>query len=137
MQTFFSFAAKKVIWFVEDNYLQRAFQVMVDNPECFHQLGNFELVETCFSAVMSFEHVPTAVLELCNTLQYVEQFIIVHVGASDFSKYNNLQQCQNIVSMMQRVNKLVKAVDTHHSNGFKRVFYSLMLSVPWYSGWQQ
>ena len=62
------------------------------------------------------------------------QFIVVHVGASDFSKYNNLQQHQNIKAMMQKVNKLV---DTHHSDGFKGIFYSLMISVPWYPGWQQ
>ena len=34
-------------------------------------------------------------------------------------------------------NKLIQAVDTHHSDGFKGVFYSLMVSVPWYLGWQQ
>ena len=38
---------------------------------------------------------------------------------------------------MGKVNKLVKAVDTHPSDGFKGVFYSLMISVPWYPGWQQ
>ena len=38
---------------------------------------------------------------------------------------------------MQKVNKLVKAIDTHHSDGFKGIFYSLMISVPWYLGWQQ
>ena len=95
---------------------------MVDNPDHFHQLGNFDLVETRFLVVMYFEHVPVAVLQLFNTLQYVPQFLVVHVGASDFSKYNNLQQHQNIASMMQRVNKLVKAIDTHHSDGFKGVF---------------
>ena len=68
-------------------------------------------------------------------MQYVPQFIMVHVGASDFSKYNNLQQ--HIEGMMQRVNKLVKVVDTHHADGFEGIFYSLMVSVPWYLGWQQ
>ena len=38
---------------------------------------------------------------------------------------------------MQKVNKLVKVVDTNYSNGFKGIFYSLMLSDPWYPGWQQ
>ena len=90
MLTFFSFTAKKAIWFTGDKYLRKAFQVTVDNPDCFHQLGNFELMETCFLAVMFFEHVTAAVLELFNTLQYVLQFIVVHEGASDFSKFNNL-----------------------------------------------
>ena len=80
----------------------RAFQVTVDNPDHFHQLGNFEVIETGFSAVMFFDHVPSAVLDLLNMLQYVPQFIVVHVGASDFSKYNNLQQSQNIKAMMSR-----------------------------------
>ena len=39
--------------------------------------------------------------------------------------------------MMLKVNKLVKVVDNHHSDGFKGIFYSLMISVPWYPGWQQ
>ena len=39
--------------------------------------------------------------------------------------------------MMQKVNKLVKAVDTHHADGFKGIFYSLMVSVLWYPSWQQ
>ena len=110
---------------------------MVDNPDHFHQLKNFNLVESCFSDVMYFEHVPLALLDLFNNLKYVPLFIVVHVGASDFSKYNNHTQRQNIASMMSRVNQLVKAVDTHHADGFKGVFYSLMLSVPWYPGWQQ
>ena len=89
--TLFSFAAKKAIWFVSDKYLQRAFQATVDNPDCFHQLWNFDEVETHFSADMFFDYVPLAVLDLLNSLQYVPQFIMVHVVASDFSKYNNLQ----------------------------------------------
>ena len=89
--TLFSFVAKKALWFLGDKYLQRAFQVMVDNPDCFHQLGNFEMIETHFSVVMFFDHVPSTILDLLNTLQYMSQFIIVNVGASDFSKYNNLQ----------------------------------------------
>ena len=135
--TLFSFAAKKAIWFVSDRYLQRAFQVTIDTHSCFHQLGNFEEVETHFSAVMFFDHVPSAVLDLLNSLQYVPQFIVVYMGALDFSKYNDLQQHQNIEALMQKVNKLVKAVDTHHADGFKGIFYSLMVSVPWYLGWQQ
>ena len=39
--------------------------------------------------------------------------------------------------MMQKVNKLVKVVDTHLVDRFKGIFYSLMVSVPWYLGWQQ
>ena len=137
MLTLFSFAAKKATWFVSDKYLQRAFQVMVDNPDHFHQLGNFEYIETHFSAVMFFDHILSAIFDLLNTLQYVPKFIVVHVGTSDFSKYKNLQQHQNIKTMMQWVNKLIKAVDTHHADGFKGIFYSLMVSVPWYLGWQQ
>ena len=106
---------------------------MVDNPGHFHQLNNFELVESRFSDLMFFDHVPLAVLDLFNTLEYVPQLIVLHVGASDFSKYNNLTQWQNITTMMKKV-KLVKAVDTPHSDGFKGLFYLLMLSVPWYPG---
>ena len=86
---------------------------------------------------MYFEHVPMAILDLFNTLKYVPLFIVIHVGASDFSMFNNHTQWQNIATMMKKVNQLVKAVDTHHADGFKGVFYSLMLSVPWYPGWQQ
>ena len=90
MLTLFSIAAKKATWFVGDKYLERAFQVMVDNPDHFHQLENFEQIETHLSAVMFFDHMPSAVLDLLNTLQFVPQFTVVHVGALDFSKYNNL-----------------------------------------------
>ena len=110
---------------------------MMDNPNHFHQLGNFDEVETHFSPVMFFDHVPSAVLDLLNSLQYVPQFIVVHMGASYFSKYKNLQQCQNIEAMVQKVNKLAKLVDTYHADGFKEIFYSLMVSVLWYPGWQQ
>ena len=109
----------------------------MDNPDCFNQLGNFAVIETHFLAVMFFNHIPSAILDLLNMLQYVPQFIVVHMGVSDFSKYNNLQQCQNIKTMISKVNRLVKAVDTHHSDGFKGVFYSLMISMSWYPGWQQ
>ena len=113
-----------------DKYLQRAFQVLVDTPDKFHQLGNFEVIETHFLTVMSFDHIPSAILDLLNMMQYVPQFIVVHVGAVDLSKYNNLQQHQNIKTMMSKVIKLVKAVDTHHLEVFKGVFYSLMISIP-------
>ena len=94
------FSAKKALWFVGDKYLQRAVQVTVDNPDHFHQLNNFELVKSCFLDVMFFKHIPMAVLDLFNTFKYIPQFIVVHVGASDFSKYNNLTQRQNIATMM-------------------------------------
>ena len=73
-----------------NKHLQRAFQVMMYNPDHCYQLGNFELVETHFSAVMFFEHVPSATLNLLNTLQCVLQFTVVYIVVSDFSKYNNL-----------------------------------------------
>ena len=130
-------SAKKVLWFVGDKYLKTVVQVTVDNPDHFHQLNNFDYVESHFSDVMYFEHVPMAILDLFNTLKYVPLFIVIHVRASDFSMYNNHTQRQNIATMMKKVNQLIKAVDTHHIDGFKGVFYSLMLSVPWYLGWQQ
>ena len=133
----FSFAAKKAIWFFRDKHLQCAFETTVDNKDHFHQLEHFEDVQSHFSSVMFFEHVPAAVLDLLNSLQYIPLFILIHAGASDFSKYNNLKQKINIKNMMHHVNRLVKAVDTHHSDGFKGVFYSLVVSVPWYPGWQQ
>ena len=115
MLTVFSFVA---IWFVGNKYLQRAFQTTVDNKDCFHQLGHFKDMETYFSSIKFFKHIQASVLDLLNTLQYVPQFIVIHTGVSDFLKYNNLQQHNNIKTMAQHVNRLIKAVDTHHSDGF-------------------
>ena len=88
----------------------------MDNPDHFHQLGNRDQ----FLCIYVLRSCASAVLDLLNSLQYGPQFIVVHVEALDFSKYNNLQQHQNIKTMMQKVNKLVKAVNIHHSDGFKR-----------------
>ena len=84
----FSVAAKKAIWFIEDRYLQHAFQTKVDNRDHFQQLDHFCLLETHFFSVMFFDHVPTTVLE---SQQFVPHFIVIHVRASDFSKFNNWQ----------------------------------------------
>ena len=66
----------------------------------------------------------------------IPDVIVIYVGESDFSQESNKQQRCNVAEMTARVRKLLKLVDTH-SVGCRAVFYSHMVSLPWYVGWNK
>ena len=75
-----------------------------------------------------------ALIHLLNEHRCVPNVIVIHIGGLDFSRESNKQQICNVADMTARVRKLLKSVDTH-SVGCRAVFYSHMVSLPWYVGW--
>ena len=107
---------------------------MMDNKNHFHLLQEFEQVRFQFSSTMLMEHVLMALIHLLNEHRYILDVIVIHVGKSDFSQASNKQQRCNMVEMTAKVKKILKSVDTH-SVECRAVFYSHMVSLPWYVGW--
>ena len=85
---------------------------------------------------MLMEHVPLALVHLLNTQRCIADMIVIHIAESDFLTEMNKQQCCNVAGMTVKVKKLFKSVDTH-SEGCQVVFYSHMVSLPWYMGWNK
>ena len=130
----FSFVVSSELWFIGDKFLQDAFAVMMDNKNCFHLLQEFEQVRSQFSSTMLVEHVLMALIHLLNEHGCILDVIVVHISDSDFSWTSNKQQRCNVAEMTAKVKKILKSVDTH-SVGCRAVFYSHMVSLPWYVGW--
>ena len=85
---------------------------------------------------MLMEHVPMALIHLLNTHRCIPDVIVFCAGESDFSWESNKQQRCNVADVTAKVKKLLKSVDTH-SVGCRAVFYSHMVSLPWYVGWNK
>ena len=83
---------------------------------------------------MLMEHVPWALVDLLNKHKQILDMEVIHIGESDFSRVCNKQQRLNVVDMMGKVKKLLKSVDTH-LKGCSAVFFSHMVSLPWYVSW--
>ena len=132
----FSIVVSKNLWFIWDKFLQDAFAVMMDNKNCFHLLQKFEQVRSQFPATMLIEHMPMALFHLLNTHRYIPDIIVIHVRESYFSQESNKQQRCNVADMTAKVKKLLKSVDLH-SVDCRAVFYSHMVSLPWYVGWNK
>ena len=109
---------------------------MMDNKNHFHLLQECEHVRSQFSATMLMEHVPTALIHLLNMHKCIPDVIVIHVGESDFSQVSNKQPRCNVEKLTAKVKKLLKLVDTH-SVRCRAVFYSHMVSLPWYMGWNK
>ena len=58
-----------------------------------------------------------------------------HWGVRLFSGVKQQQRC-NVADMTAKVKKLLKSVDTY-SVGCRTVFYSHVVSLPWYVGWNK
>ena len=108
----------------------------MDNKNCFHLLQEFEQVRSQFLVTMLMEHVLMVLIHLLNTYRCIPDIVVIHIGESDFSRESNKQQKCNVADMTAKVKKLLKSVDTH-SVGCMAVFYSHMVSLPWYVGWNK
>ena len=85
---------------------------------------------------MLMEHVLMALIYLLNTHRCIPDVIVTHIRELDFLWESNKQQHCNVAHMTAKVKKLLKSVDTC-SAGCRAVFYSHMVSLPWYVGWNR
>ena len=130
----FSFVVSNELWFIGDKFLQDAFAVMMDNKSHFHLLQELEQVRPQFSSTMLMEHILMALIHFLNMHRCIPDVIVIHTGESLFSGIKH-QRC-NMAEMTAKVKKLCKSVDTH-SVRCRAVFYSHMVSLPWYMGWNK
>ena len=83
---------------------------------------------------MLMKHVPLVLINLLNEHRCIQDVIVIHISESYFSRESNKQQICNVVEMTARVKKILKSVNTH-SVDCGAVYYSHMVSLPWYVGW--
>ena len=57
----------------------------------FHQLDSLEGFDMRFTEAMMLEHMPAMVFDMVNRYKYLPELIVIHVGASDFSRDTNHQ----------------------------------------------
>ena len=87
-----------------------------------------------FSETMLLEHMPAMVLNLVNRYKYLPELIIVHVGASEFSRITNHQIWTNIHNIVINCKKITTAV-TRSTDSYCGFMFSLMLSLLFYINW--
>ena len=80
---------------------------------------------------MLLEHTLAAVQDMVNRYKYLPQLIIVHLGASDFSRVTNHQIWINIQNMVLNCKKITTAA-CRSTDSFCGFMFSLMLSLPFY-----
>ena len=83
------FAVRNRLWFIGDRQMRLAFEVLIKHRSRFHQLDSLEGFDTQFSESMLLGDTPAMVLDMVNRYKYLPELIIVHVGASDFSRVTN------------------------------------------------
>ena len=74
-------------------------------------------------------------LHLINENKYLPEVIVISVGMSDFSRFTNSQQRANIRYMVRASKALTQKVE-RQSDNFKGIFINLLISLPWYVGWE-
>ena len=117
-------AVRNRLWFIGDRQIHLAFEVLMKHSSRFHQLVSLVLLQgfnTCFSEFMLLGHMPAVMLDMVNKYKYLPELIIIHVGASDFSRVTNHQQ--------------ITAAACRSTDSFHGLMFSLMLSLPFYINW--
>ena len=71
---------------------------------------------------------------MVNSYKYLPELIIIHIGASDFSRVTSYQIHMNISNMVQNCKKITTAA-CRSTDMFKGFMFSLMLSLPFYLNW--
>ena len=84
-------AVKNRLWFIGDQQLRLAFEVLMKHRDRFHQLDSLEGFDTRFTEAMMLEHMLAMVLNMVNRYKCLPELIMIHVGASDFSRVTNHQ----------------------------------------------
>ena len=85
---------------------------------------------------MLLEHTLATVLDMVNEYKYLPELIIIHVGASDFSRVTNHQIQINIQNMVGLLNcKKITATACRSTDSFCGFMCPLMLSLPFYINW--
>ena len=115
--------------------MSKSFQFLNQHLSRFTQLSEYEGFDTSLSEAMLLEHVPATVLHLLSHHRYLPELIVINVGMSDFLRFSNSQQRNNIRYMVRACKALTQKVE-HQSDHFKGIFLNLMISLPWYIGWE-
>ena len=104
------------------------------HKERFHQLESIEGFDSRFTEVMMLKHTLAEVLDMVNRYRYFPELIVIHTGASDFSRVTDHQICVNISNMVQNFNKIIMAA-FRSTDTFTGFMFSLMLSLLFYLNW--
>ena len=83
-------AVKNRLWVTGDWQLRLAFEVLMKHRDRFHN-WTLEGFDTRFTEAMMLEHTLAMVFDMVNRYKYLPELIILHVGASDFSRVTNHQ----------------------------------------------
>ena len=83
---------------------------------------------------MISEHMLAAVLNMVNRYKYLPELIVIHVGASGFSRVTNHKIHINIKNMVLNCKKITTAA-CRSTDSFQGIMFSLMLSLPFYINW--
>ena len=102
-------AVKTRLWFIGDQQLRLAFKVLMKHRYRFHQFNSLEGFDTRFIEAMLLEHTPATVLDLVNRYKYSPELIVIHIGASVFSRVTNHQIRVNIQNMVLSCKKITVA----------------------------
>ena len=87
-----------------------------------------------FTEAMMLEHTPAMVLNMVIRYKYLPELIIIHVGASNFSRVTNHQIQVNIQNMVPSCKKITIAA-YRSTDSFQGFIFLLMLSLPFYINW--
>ena len=121
------------MWFIGDWQLRFALEVLMKHKDRFYQLDSLEGFDTRFTEAMMLEHTLAMVLDMVNRYKYLPELIVIHVGASDFSRVTNHQIQVNIQNMVLNCKKITTAA-CRSTDSFWGFMFSLM-SLPFYIKW--
>ena len=99
-----------------------------------HQFKSLEGFDTRFTEANLLVHMPAMVLDMVNRCKYLPDLIVVHIGASDFSRVTNHQIRVNIQNMVLSCKKITVAA-CRSTDTFRGFMFSLMLCLPFYINW--
>ena len=100
----------------------------------FHQLDSLEGFDMRFTESMMLKHTPATVLNMKNRYKYLPELIVIHVGASEFSRVTNHQIQVNIQNMVLNCKKITTAA-CRSTDSFQGFMFLLMLSLTFYINW--
>ena len=115
--------------------MNKVFDFLIQHRDRFPQVAEFDGFDTRFSEAMLLEHMPAVVLNMINHYQYLPELVVVNFRASDVMRFTNSQQRINIRKMVTSCKALTKQV-VRPTDIFRGFFFNLMISLPWYVGWQ-
>ena len=105
--------------------MKKSYRFFMQHRDHFLQIADFDGFDTRLLEAMLLEHTRAMVLDMINNYKYI----------LDFTRFSNSQQRANIHNMVTMCKALTKQV-VRQTDTFMGYFFNLMISLPWYVGWQ-